>query len=846
MALVDNLISYWKLDEASGGALDAHGTNPLADSNTVGAATGKINGCRSFVYASSESLWIADNAGLSAGDVDFTIAGWMKINGTGGSMNAVAKNTASHGEYYLGFTAGSTAFKFEVYGGPGFADPLFVIAGTPSAGTWYHVVAWHDSVNNVIGISVNGGTAVTAARTTGVHDGAGAFYLGGDALGNFWDGQIDEVGFWKRVLTSQERTDLYNGGAGLPYSSFSGGGNSPPATPTISAGTPSSSGVTLTSSAFSDTDGGDTHTASQWQVTTSGDTTYASPVVTTGDDATNKTSYAATGLTASTAYIARVRHKDSAGNYSSWSSNASFTTSSGVTPLSAGTASFVASGPAGIEVGATAPSNGSGAGPTYQWERNSDGGSYANLSGKTSLDLFDDTAVADILYGYRCKQTRGSETVTTNAITSMLYDGGLITGGGGLSLEDLQAELNTRGLTSANMTKVATLTFNGSNVNAFVADYDAALENATVPTADENATAVRTNLATELGRIDANITSRMATFTYTVPPTAVAIRTEIDTNSTKLDVAVSTRLPTTGYTAPITPPTAVSIRQEMDSNSTKLSNLDVSVGSRASSATALTNATWTDAKAAFLDASVSSRAPASTALSNSMWTDTKAGFLDAAISSRATAGGITQEEIDAIAAGVVASIGDQQTDSPGVTTLLTRLTDARGTKLDFLDAAMTSRMATFTYTAPPTTGAIASAVDSALSDDVTSIIAAIATRAPSGTALSNVDWTAARAAKLDNLDASVSSRSTYAGGAVTVSDKTGFKLAADGLDSIGQTMTGVPDTFVKKLLWVFHEKWRATRNKSTGVKTVYGSNGSVATTQATTDTDTQQTISAGT
>jgi len=31
------------------------------------------------------------------------------------------------------------------------------------------------------------------------------------------DGRVDEVGFWKRVLTAQERTNLYNAGAGNTY-----------------------------------------------------------------------------------------------------------------------------------------------------------------------------------------------------------------------------------------------------------------------------------------------------------------------------------------------------------------------------------------------------------------------------------------------------------------------------------------------------------------------------------------------------------------------------------------------------------------------------------------------------
>lgn len=124
-------------------------------------------------------------------------------------------------------------------------------------------------------------------------------------------------------------------------------GNSAPAQPTISAGTPTSSGVTLTGSAFSDV--GDTHAASQWQVTTSADVNYTTPVISTGDDAVNKTSYTATGLTASTAYIARVRYKDSAGNYSAWSASASFTTAAASVPL------LVAHTFAGSTNGATSP-----------------------------------------------------------------------------------------------------------------------------------------------------------------------------------------------------------------------------------------------------------------------------------------------------------------------------------------------------------------------------------------------------------------------------------------------------------------------------------------------------------
>ncbi len=109
-------------------------------------------------------------------------------------------------------------------------------------------------------------------------------------------------------------------------------------------------------------------------------------------------------------------------------------------------------------------------------------------------------------------------------------------------------------------------------------------------------------------------------------------------------------------------------------------------------------------------------------------------YLDAAVSSRSTyAGG----------------------DTSGVTTLLGRLTDVRA---GYLDAAIASRMASFTYTAPDNTGIgnIYAIVNSETHGN-SALLTAIGTRAPASTALSNVTWTDAKAAFLDAL---ISSRST--------------------------------------------------------------------------------------
>jgi hypothetical protein len=167
---------------------------------------------------------------------------------------------------------------------------------------------------------------------------------------------------------------------------------------------------------------------------------------------------------------------------------------------------------------------------------------------------------------------------------------------------------------------------------------------------------------------------------------------------------------------------------------------------------------------------LTSVAPSATALSTANWTNTRAGLLDnldAAVSTRSTyAGG----------------------DTSGTTTLLARLTSTRAGLLDNLDATISSRMASGNVTV----GGYATGQDpAALVLDVAiaghesagSVGAAIAAAGGSGdpwaTALPG-SYTSGQAGYIigHNIDAAVSTRSTYAGGAVaSVSGNVGGNVA---------------------------------------------------------------------
>jgi len=64
----------------------------------------------------------------------------------------------------------------------------------------------------------------------------------------------------------------------------------------------------------------------------------------------------------------------------------------------------------------------------------------------------------------------------------------------------------------------------------------------------------------------------------------------------------------------------------------------------------------------------------------------------------------------------------------------------------------------------------------------------------------------------------LSDYSDFQAASVTVSDKTGFKLASDGLDSISTTEPdGLPDNFRERLLWLYRRLFKKTVRTATKI-----------------------------
>lgn len=213
MALIDNCDIYYKLD---GNSNDAVGSNNGTDTNiTYSTGNGKINQGAGFNGTSSKIAGSTVN-----GTTNMSISCWVKTTAT------PTANTPLFGFFKSG---GYTAFMFfiSVYTGPtlgGFytqdsdntTGPINV--GTINDGNWHFLVM--TKTGNVIQPYIDGspaGSPVTNAFT-GNFDGMGLLYgYVSDFGAHYFNGSVDECGYWSRALSSTEITELYNGGAGFSY-----------------------------------------------------------------------------------------------------------------------------------------------------------------------------------------------------------------------------------------------------------------------------------------------------------------------------------------------------------------------------------------------------------------------------------------------------------------------------------------------------------------------------------------------------------------------------------------------------------------------------------------------------
>lgn len=210
----------WTLDETSGNRVDMVESKSLTDTNTVTSSTGKRSNSAYFTQANSECLV---GSTTSKTNSDASVSLWAKANNVDTRWCfGWCRNAAWGNEAILGvLTVGGDWYAISG-NAPGNYNDMF--GPTCTTATWYHLIYTYKSSGSECNFYVNNSTAYTDTwvGTPGAYNDNTRLVIGanpGTGLTQYWDGDIDEVYVWDKVLSSQERTDLYNSGNGLYYRS---------------------------------------------------------------------------------------------------------------------------------------------------------------------------------------------------------------------------------------------------------------------------------------------------------------------------------------------------------------------------------------------------------------------------------------------------------------------------------------------------------------------------------------------------------------------------------------------------------------------------------------------------
>ncbi|MEJ0053546.1 MAG: LamG domain-containing protein [bacterium] len=215
-----SLVSYWKLDETGGDAIDSVGGNTLANNGTVYAPGLVHNAARITGAGRAGHYFTADDLTQNGLDVtgDMTLACWVKFGSQPPDMYPILAKWGGPSDansYRLAYAnAGGTGALF--FGTNGSSNEQVTIPQTLSDGAWYYIAATASGTTGTIYVNGAGIGTGTVAETK--NDSSTAFGLGYQAGGNISGDQLqDECGVWSRALTAGEIAELYNGGAGNQY-----------------------------------------------------------------------------------------------------------------------------------------------------------------------------------------------------------------------------------------------------------------------------------------------------------------------------------------------------------------------------------------------------------------------------------------------------------------------------------------------------------------------------------------------------------------------------------------------------------------------------------------------------
>lgn len=216
-ALGTGATGYYQLDEGSGqtvGNLLGNTDNGYTEGDASWAGNGKVGSNSLSFDGTSGTMAVIPSAVIDTGQ-SYTVAAWVKLNTVSGNNQTFAGLVGSNvSPFYLQLSGGKFTFVTRTADSDSSSAPAVTATSSATTGTWYHVLGMYDSSAQTISLYVNGvlqgSTSFTSPWTA-----RGATLIGAGTYNrgpvDFTNGQIDDVHFYNRTLTSSEIQTLAAG-----------------------------------------------------------------------------------------------------------------------------------------------------------------------------------------------------------------------------------------------------------------------------------------------------------------------------------------------------------------------------------------------------------------------------------------------------------------------------------------------------------------------------------------------------------------------------------------------------------------------------------------------------------
>jgi hypothetical protein len=219
--LSNGVVAYWKLDESSGSVIDASGVHNGTNVSGTPGQSGKIY--TSYSFSASSGIDMGNDAAFNFGSSsDFTLSAWFRTTSNQDQYIIAKFNTGITPGLVIGTDAGLPYAA--IMDGTGSGTEAMVIVSGPNAvndDQWHLLTVTFDrngSLKLYIGATeVANGDISVITESINNSNSLCIGYRDYPASPKNFNGSIDEVGIWSRVLSSGEVAELYNSGTGLAY-----------------------------------------------------------------------------------------------------------------------------------------------------------------------------------------------------------------------------------------------------------------------------------------------------------------------------------------------------------------------------------------------------------------------------------------------------------------------------------------------------------------------------------------------------------------------------------------------------------------------------------------------------